>query len=349
MVINQKNGSILYEVWGREPLADLLTFLKSFKYKKLVIDCTNEFDIPETFYSPVIQEINDYCYENNIEVVFHTGAFQIPYINTSDGKEYPYSFIIRNHPLHFLVKFYTIYIKQIISDVHYYFKEKKIRNYYYVLNNIPHYHRCKFVDLFHKYELNKIGKFTWNTTVDEYAKHNTQEIFKFKHWIEQKTQDGLGTYVSRDPMTLPSEDYFESLFDIVLESTEKVCFFTEKTARPIVYGKPFILVGHKDLHANLVGAGFKLFDNIVDYGFDTFEDIDDRIEGITRELRRLADNFTLEELYLATKDTVDHNKKHIKELALSNKSYYGEIISDFPDVRSYIEFAERDNFLNFTP
>ena len=347
MVINQNNKSILYSVWDWEPLEDLLILLKLFPYKRLVIDCTNEYDVPYTFYNPTFREINDYCFDNNIEIIFHTGAYQVPYAFV-DGKQYPHNTVIRNHPMHFLVKFYTIYIKQNIKSIQKYFEEKKISNYYYILNNIPHYHRCKFLDTFHKYELNKVGKFTWNITTTEYVgRVSGADLYQFEYWEEKVTKDELNTYKSRKPDIIPSESYFNSLFDIVLESTTTVCFFTEKTVRPLVYGKPFILVGHRDLHANLVEAGFKLFDNIVDYSFDSIEDVDERIEAINKELKRLSETFTIEELYRATKDVVEYNKKHIKDLATSNYSYYGEIVADFPDVRSYIESAERDHFLNF--
>lgn len=60
--------------------------------------------------------------------------------------------------------------------------------------------------------------------------------------------------------------YWDKCFvDIVSESSSVVNFYTEKTVRPIVMGKPFIICGAPGANNYLKNLGFELFEELFDY------------------------------------------------------------------------------------
>ena len=63
-------------------------------------------------------------------------------------------------------------------------------------------------------------------------------------------------------------EYYQSNCDLVLESTIESLFITEKTWKPIVFQKPFLVWGGQGIHAKLKDLGFELYDELFDYSFD---------------------------------------------------------------------------------
>ena len=75
-------------------------------------------------------------------------------------------------------------------------------------------------------------------------------------WMDFKP--GLSRNVICDTMT----HYDKCLFDIVSESTMAPLIFSEKTWRPIIWGKPFVIIGHPDSNQRLTDLGFDCFSDI---------------------------------------------------------------------------------------
>ena len=64
------------------------------------------------------------------------------------------------------------------------------------------------------------------------------------------------------------EFYSECLFDIVVETNTVRCFFTEKTVRPLLYGKPFVVLGSQGQNSVLTKLGFETFPEYFDLSDD---------------------------------------------------------------------------------
>ena len=64
------------------------------------------------------------------------------------------------------------------------------------------------------------------------------------------------------------------------------CPLTEKTLKPIIVGRPFIINGPVNAHQYLEYLGYKKH-NFIDYTFDSVRDGDERIECLWREILRL--------------------------------------------------------------
>lgn len=190
----------------------------------------------------------------------------------------------------------------------------------YIFVNRPREHRSMFIDLLHQkvkgplgtYSLDQDIQFTWNIL----SKIDTGYTYPFKHWKEEITIDPKDTYRTSNIITnwdLPSDNYFNSLFEIVLETTRNVIFMTEKTWKPIIYGKPFLIFGAQFFHAKLKEIGFKLFDSVIDYEFDTEPDSEKRASMILTEMNKIK-NLKYQDLLDEMKPELQHNKNLAEEL-----------------------------------
>jgi hypothetical protein len=97
-------------------------------------------------------------------------------------------------------------------------------------------------------------------------------------------------YPLQHPANLMLGDYYRNIFvDIVCETKTlgKSFFLTEKTWRPIVEKRPFIIMANRDTMKNLQRLGFKTFAQWWDEGYDDYSD-QDRV----REILKLIDTIS---------------------------------------------------------
>ena len=85
----------------------------------------------------------------------------------------------------------------------------------------------------------------------------------------QDTQDGFDPVIS---------DYADYLFDIVVESTTQSVFFTEKTLKPIFWGKPFVILGSNSQNTILRDLGYETFNEYFDLSSDSELIFDNTLE-----------------------------------------------------------------------
>jgi hypothetical protein len=94
------------------------------------------------------------------------------------------------------------------------------------------------------------------------------EIPKFTvEWV-----DYFG-YSVRLSQIIPIEIYQQSAYSLVAETNcdNHFVFFTEKTVKPIIGRRLFIMIGHYRAMAKLRELGFKTFDGIIDESYDNIE------------------------------------------------------------------------------
>ena len=80
--------------------------------------------------------------------------------------------------------------------------------------------------------------------------------------------------------------------DIILESyfaTPGPTFFTEKTWKPIVYKRPFLLLGVPEINQTLKKLGFELYDEIFHYSFDNQPDDLKRLKMFWEQIDKYID------------------------------------------------------------
>ena len=125
---------------------------------------------------------------------------------------------------------------------------------------------------------------------------------------------------------LEAAPYVDTYFSLV---TETICaespysFRTEKIAKPLAMGHPFIVVSNSGFYRDLHQIGFKTFGHVLDERFDQIENHQDRLDRITQlvtDLCRQDLASFLAECYNVCK----YNQQRLAELQV-------EVRQEFPD------------------
>tara|TARA_B100000949_G_scaffold16602_1_gene12784 strand:- start:156 stop:1373 length:1218 start_codon:yes stop_codon:yes gene_type:complete len=147
--------------------------------------------------------------------------------------------------------------------------------------------------------------------------------------------------------------------DIILESyiaTPGPTFMTEKTWKPIVYKRPFLLLGVPEINQTLKDLNFELYDEIFDYSFDNEPDDLKRLHMFWEQIDRYInlDPKIFNDKLKVLDEKLEHNRKtycewHESNLNLTNETcdilqggimdnmeYYFEIEEHtFVDIKKY--------------
>lgn len=172
---------------------------------------------------------------------------------------------------------------------------KKYNHLYSNFNNKPRYHRCIMMDYLHKNNLLDIGINSWNNLSDYASEASPIDSTKyvFKYWNEELIKIDL----VKDPFN-PDYNYDfsdilfknDSFLELAGESNHIIPYITEKSFRCLLIGKPFISFGSKNTMNEIKKMGFELYDEIFDYSFDSMDKLEDRIQGIVKELIKIKDS-----------------------------------------------------------
>ena len=124
---------------------------------------------------------------------------------------------------------------------------------------------------------------------------------------------------------LQPEPYIDTYFSLVTETVfeQPWPFRTEKIAKPIMMGHPFIVATSPGYYRDLHRIGFKTFGHIIDESFDTIEHHQDRMNRIVDIVKDLCQQDLasfLKECYNVCK----YNQQHHRELTAQH-------LKDFPD------------------
>lgn len=124
---------------------------------------------------------------------------------------------------------------------------------------------------------------------------------------------------------LKAEPYIDTYFSLVTETVFEYpySFRTEKIAKPLAIGHPFITVANAGYYRDLHRIGFKTFNHVIDESFDTIDNNQDRLNRIAAVVEDLCSQDLaafLKECYNVCK----YNQSHLAELRL-------QVRKEFPD------------------
>lgn len=192
--------------------------------------------------------------------------------------------------------------------------------------------RVTLLDELYKNDLFDFGEISWNllTTDSQFIDYN----LSFKYWKEKRLKIDLDASDISDPDKVLDfhlwSDYYLNSSSLISIQSESIMgdqilnkyFLSEKTWKPLILGKPFIMLGPPGYYKYLQTFGFKLYDEIFDYSFDIETDETKRIKMIVSEINKLKNEDYIE-LYKKIKKSVLYNRN----LAISitdNDSYIDE-------------------------
>jgi hypothetical protein len=185
------------------------------------------------------------------------------------------------------------------------------------MNAIPHYLRLSLIDALHEKHIIDKCHWSWLRRLPSGFHDNRLEdlsrgFFDFKQTKELDMS--LDKLEFEDNQDIVDDFYYltDSLIDIGIESDERYQFITEKTWKPILYGKVSLFFNCQNYYAILKNLGFELYDEIFDYSFDVVADLDKRTQKYYNELKRLSE-IPIEELQkkiLSIEDKIIRNRNH---------------------------------------
>jgi hypothetical protein len=128
----------------------------------------------------------------------------------------------------------------------------------------------------------------------------------------------------------PLSIYNETAYTLIAETSysHHFTFYTEKTVKPILARRLFVLLGGTHGLRNLQRIGFRTFSNVIDESYDSCIDLDERC---TRALEQVEYLSTLdqEEVLDKIKSVCDHNYSHMMRTDWYGQYFMPAFISYF--------------------
>jgi hypothetical protein len=97
--------------------------------------------------------------------------------------------------------------------------------------------------------------------------------------------------------------------ETVIPEDNRVSMFSEKQAKPIIAGRPFIIVGTKDHLKAFRSLGFKTFNKVIDESYDDEPDFHKRVMKVLDSMNKLCE-LDPAEVYDRLATVLEHNKNH---------------------------------------
>lgn len=111
---------------------------------------------------------------------------------------------------------------------------------------------------------------------------------------------------------VPLSVYNQTAYSLIAETNfhNDYVFFTEKTVKPILGRRLFIMLGNRFSLRRLRELGFKTFDSIIDESYDTIEAIDSRCEAALDQLKWLCEQ-DQKTILSKCREITEHNYNHM--------------------------------------
>jgi hypothetical protein len=132
---------------------------------------------------------------------------------------------------------------------------------------------------------------------------------------------------------LQAEPYIDTYFSVVTETVfeEPWSFRTEKIAKVLAQGHPWICATSRGWYRDLRRMGFRTFDHIIDESFDLIDDHRDRMERIVTVVNDLCQQ-DLGSFLAQCEDVCKYNQQHLIEFSQRHRL-------DFPN--RFLEFIKQ--------
>jgi len=177
--------------------------------------------------------------------------------------------------------------------------------------------RSKMIDQFAlKGIINHHNYIIWNNRT-----YGEEYYYNYKHFDGHPIIDPhFATKTAFNHAFLP-KPYSESFFAAVSETSTDITVVTEKVITPILFLKPFIVLGDRGYHQFLKSLGFKLFEEFIDYSFDFEYDEDKRIEMFCDQIAKVSsfNSDTMMRLTQQITPKLKHNKSNFYKVFSSSE------------------------------
>lgn len=125
--------------------------------------------------------------------------------------------------------------------------------------------------------------------------------------------------------------YIDTYFSLVSEtvcSESDISFRTEKIAKPLAMGHPFIVAANRGFYRDLRNLGFQTFDSIIDESFDLVEDAQARMDRLMQVVGDICGQ-DLDGFMDACRSICKYNQQHLAQFTQEHRQAFPGIFFQF--------------------
>jgi hypothetical protein len=213
---------------------------------------------------------------------------------------------------------------------------------YMTLNRKPHYHRVVFVERLYKHQLEDFGFITLGTTNPEDPPNTAlpvplilpkESLFISDEKVKRGNRQVINDVgLPNDILSLGTEYYWRRHFiNVTVETTDwSNGFLSEKTFKPILGLRPFVILGDYNLYDILHEFNIDTFDDIFGTWYrdkDYYKRINNVID-ILNKFSQIPNNELADILYFDIKDRLENNRIKLFEAATKNHNKLHTLFSN---------------------
>lgn len=118
--------------------------------------------------------------------------------------------------------------------------------------------------------------------------------------------------------------YVDTYFSLITEtvcSESDISFRTEKIAKPLAMGHPFIVAANRGFYRDLRALGFRTFDTVIDESFDLIDNAQTRMDRLIDIVQDLC-NQDLDSFLDACRVICKYNQQHLAEFTHQHRQAF---------------------------
>jgi hypothetical protein len=199
---------------------------------------------------------------------------------------------------------------------------KKVKPYRFLfLNGRSRPHRRALINAFEQRGL--LAQALW-TNLDTHAGPvhllpPEYEVEQFQSFMQTSQQGFVKTQLFNNlwgEIYIRPEPYIDTYFSVVTETVFDYAhsFRTEKIAKPLCQGHPWIAAANAGFYKDMHNLGFQTFGHVIDESFDTIDNAQDRINRIVTIVDDLCGQDLLQ-LLAACESVCKYNQQHLREMS----------------------------------
>jgi hypothetical protein len=129
---------------------------------------------------------------------------------------------------------------------------------------------------------------------------------------------------------LQAEPYCDTYFSLVTETIfdYPYSFRTEKIAKPLAIGHPWIVASNQGFYRDMRNLGFQTFDSLIDESFDSIDNSQERMDRIVAVVNDLCQQ-DLTSFMQASESICKYNQQHLQYLSSKIKSEFADKFFNF--------------------
>jgi len=164
------------------------------------------------------------------------------------------------------------------------------------------------------------------------------EVARYRSYVADSAEGSSG-YIKFDVFNnewgeiyLEAAPYLDTYFSVVTETVLECphSFFTEKIAKPLAMGHPWIAATNPGFYRDIHNLGFMTFGNVIDESFDNIENHQDRMERIITVVKDLCSQ-DLGAFLSACEDICKYNQQHLSQVVAHENATFPDRFFQFID------------------